>query len=283
MLKFGVGTVNKKPRKSMNEIKRSVIRPHAAITSLLLGLSLMAFSASAAPKASSLNVIPTITNITVLNGQLVASGVASVDIKGRNFTAPFSNVPVNLSLASNQSNAPAGCPILDLALAPINLDLLGLVVQTSPICLNITALPAGGLLGGLLCNISHLLQTGIPLSQILSQLSAVDLNNLTSGLTGLLNGALQNLLGAVLANLASGGGAGECAVLNLALGPVNLNLLGLQVVLDNCNNGPVTVDITAHHGALLGNLLCNLAGHGQLGLGSLLGDILGGLLNLGPL
>ena len=46
-----------------------------------------------------------------------------------------------------------------------------------------------------------------------------------------------------------------------ALGPVDLNLLGLQVHLDNCHNGPVTVDITAQSGPgkLLGNLLGGLA------------------------
>jgi hypothetical protein len=50
-------------------------------------------------------------------------------------------------------------------------------------------------------------------------------------------------------------------VLNLSLGPVNLNLLGLNVHLDNCANGPVTVDITAQSGPgnLLGNLLGNLS------------------------
>ena len=34
-------------------------------------------------------------------------------------------------------------------------------------------------------------------------------------------------------------------ILNLSLGPVNLNLLGLMVKLDNSANGPVTVSITA--------------------------------------
>jgi hypothetical protein len=47
-------------------------------------------------------------------------------------------------------------------------------------------------------------------------------------------------------------------ILHLSLGPVDLNLLGLQVGLDNCNNGPVTVDITAQPGP--GNLLGNLLG-----------------------
>lgn len=40
-----------------------------------------------------------------------------------------------------------------------------------------------------------------------------------------------------------------------------MNLLGLQVNLDNCNNGRVTVNVTAVPGAgnLLGNLLCDLS------------------------
>jgi len=64
----------------------------------------------------------------------------------------------------------------------------------------------------------------------------------------------------------------HCDILNLSLGPVDLNLLGLEVHLDNCHNGPVTVDVTAVPGAgnLLGNLLCSLShaldnnhGHGN--------------------
>jgi hypothetical protein len=41
------------------------------------------------------------------------------------------------------------------------------------------------------------------------------------------------------------------------VGPLNLNLLGLEVNLDNCAGGPVTVDISAVPGSgnLLGNLL----------------------------
>ena len=34
-----------------------------------------------------------------------------------------------------------------------------------------------------------------------------------------------------------------CSVLSLELGPLNLNLLGLEVALDDCANGPVTVDM----------------------------------------
>jgi hypothetical protein len=64
-----------------------------------------------------------------------------------------------------------------------------------------------------------------------------------------------------------------CDILNLDLGPLDLNLLGLQVDL-----APVVLDIVAQPGAgeLLGNLLCAVAG--LLDPGSALGDVLDGLL-----
>ncbi len=50
---------------------------------------------------------------------------------------------------------------------------------------------------------------------------------------------------------------GSCDVLNLVLGPLDLNLLGLEVHLNS-----VVLDIIAVTGAgnLLGNLLCAVAG-----------------------
>jgi hypothetical protein len=79
--------------------------------------------------------------------------------------------------------------------------------------------------------------------------------------------------------------AAQCEILNLVLGPLDLNLLGLEIHLQR-----VVLDIVAVAGAgnLLGNLLCAVAGlldgtplAGLLGqLRSLLNQILG-LLNLG--
>jgi hypothetical protein len=71
----------------------------------------------------------------------------------------------------------------------------------------------------------------------------------------------------------SPGAEGECDILNLALGPIDLNLLGLVVALDDCEGGPVTVDIVAiEGGGLLGDLLCEVAGllDGGLDLGNIL-------------
>jgi hypothetical protein len=64
--------------------------------------------------------------------------------------------------------------------------------------------------------------------------------------------------------------AGSCTVLHLVLGPVNLNLLGLQVTLGGGQqaNQPIVLDITAQRGGgLLGDLLCGLTDSlgGQLG------------------
>jgi hypothetical protein len=66
-----------------------------------------------------------------------------------------------------------------------------------------------------------------------------------------------------------------CPVLHLVLGPLNLNLLGLRVTLNQ-----VVLDITAVPGAgnLLGNLLCSVSN--LLNTQSILGQTLTGLLNI---
>ena len=54
---------------------------------------------------------------------------------------------------------PAGrCPILHLELGPIELDLLGLQVETNQIVVDVVAQAGpGNLLGNLLCSVAHLL------------------------------------------------------------------------------------------------------------------------------
>jgi len=73
--------------------------------------------------------------------------------------------------------------------------------------------------------------------------------------------------------MASGVTAATCDILNLVLGPLDLNLLGLEIHLNQ-----VVLDIVAVSGAgnLLGNLLCAVAG--LLDGGGPLGQI-AGLLN----
>jgi hypothetical protein len=209
----------------------------------VIGLSAAdAFAQKKAP--TTFNVLPlTITSVTVQNGQLVANGTLG--------STSFQEL---LQLTAQPLAPGATCPILDLSLGPINLSLLGLNVDTSPICLEITATEGGGLLGDLLCSIGNLLNSGIPLANILGGLTQNQLNTLNGGLTTVLN---QVLAQATSSNALVGA---TCQVLSLALGPLDLTILGLNVSLDDCSGGPVTVDITATPGGgLLGDLLCSLS------------------------
>lgn len=79
-------------------------------------------------------------------------------------------------------------------------------------------------------------------------------------LTGTLTDVLGNVIGTVTnipITLPVASLQGTCDILHLELGPLDLNLLGLVVHLDQ-----VVLDITAQSGAgnLLGNLLCAIAG-----------------------
>jgi hypothetical protein len=89
----------------------------------------------------------------------------------------------------------------------------------------------------------------------------------------------QTVTDAVNTTASANAAAAGCQILNLVLGPLNLNLLGLVVTLNQVN-----LNITAVPGAgnLLGNLLCAVAnllnGGGGLGsLSTLLNEILAAL------
>jgi hypothetical protein len=234
--------------------------------------------ALAAPRPTRINIIPNITSVDLVNGVLVATGTATATIHGQTTTVPFS-APVDITLAPNQQPGVV-CPVLDLRLGPINLNLLGLAVQTSPICLTITAIEGGGLLGDLLCSLGQALASGLTLQQALA--ASPNLNALLGGITNLLNEALDQLSNAILTSVNQVQARRTCAILHLELGPLNLTLLGLNVVLDNCANGPITVDITGitGRGNLLGNLLCELLGGGLINLGATLQQILNQILAL---
>jgi hypothetical protein len=217
-----------------------------------LGPGLVASAASVRQAASLLPITVNSVSITgVANNalQLVANAT----------TATGQSLQIPLTLTNTTPNATT--PILDLDVGAIHLNVLGLKVDTSPICLDITAQSgAGNLLGNALGDVAHLLDQGSSLNQILSGLSTTDLGALNTQLSSLLNGAL-GAIGSPT-NAATGGASvtstSTTQILHLALGPVDLNLLGLNVHLDNCSNGPVTVDITAQSGP--GNLLGNLLG-----------------------
>jgi hypothetical protein len=234
-------------------------------------------SAKSAKQLGDFSILPKITNISLNEaGRLVADGEVTAIVKGKTITSKFSDVPVSIALAGDQTGA-GECPILDLTLGPINLNLLGLVVETSEICLKLTAYENGGLLGDLLCEVGTLLEEGGILGDILGDLVLLDL--LLDDLQDLLNGAIGALANAELENIQHLKGR-TCGILDLALGPLDLTLLGLNVHLDDCEGGPVTVEITGQRSQLLGRLLCGLLHNDVLAIGDTLQDILDGLASL---
>jgi hypothetical protein len=70
---------------------------------------------------------------------------------------------------------------------------------------------------------------------------------------------------------------GSCRVLNLVLGPLDLDLLGLRVELNQVNLRITAVPSTLPGGGLLGDLLCGITN--LLNPSSLLGNQLGQILN----
>ena len=121
----------------------------------------------------------TVTNFSVVNGVLTAAGTytgtltntvtgATALITGGTFSTPV-------------SGGTGSCQILDLTIGPIHLNLLGLMVDTNAIHLNITAQSGpGNLLGNLLCAVANLLN-GNTSPNALQQLANL-LNQLLGGL-----------------------------------------------------------------------------------------------------
>jgi hypothetical protein len=131
----------------------------------------------------------TITSFAAQNGELVAIGTIAATVPdGAAARSIVSQIVVPVKATSGAATGTdvflqqVVCEILHLELGPLNLDVLGLVVDLDQIVLDITAVPgAGNLLGNLLCAIAGLLDGGSPLSQILNQLVGL-LNDLIAAL-----------------------------------------------------------------------------------------------------
>lgn len=187
--------------------------------------------------------------------------------------------PVNLSNGQ----------FLNLTVAPINLNLLGLELQTSPIQVNATNQTGNGdLLGNV---VTTLLNTVGATPDNLTTLNQ-DLNAILGKVIGVLNASTLTLPANVVSSLPSAlqqltsptlvnpSGNGSATVLNLAIAspdnstPVNVDLLGLDITTSN-----IQAQLLAQtgKGQILGNLLYNLANLLNPGGSSALLPILGDL------
>ncbi len=117
--------------------------------------------------------------LTKKNGSTDKVTKKNVRMVVRPAASTVSSAPASPGTASTSAT---GCQILDLVLAPLDLDLLGLTVHLDQVHLNITAVPgAGELLGNLLCAVAGLLDS----TQLLS-LGTI-LTNLLNAILGILN------------------------------------------------------------------------------------------------
>jgi hypothetical protein len=208
--------------------------------------------------------------------------VTAINIEGNtiNVDANLFNqnitIPIDVGVTPATPSGPGGgggggsghdCPILNLELNEINLDVLGLNVATSPICLDVEAERGQGkLLGNLLCGVAELLDQGSTLEEAIGSLNQNLQNRLIGGLTDLIGGVFDQFGQALTqtTGILTPDAEGDCEILNLEVGPLHLDVLGLNVDLYNCDDrdAPITVDIFGEtgEGKLLGNLLCGLTG-----------------------
>jgi hypothetical protein len=166
------------------------------------------------------------------------------DVVRKAFTARLK--PGRVSYAS----AARICNVLELDLRMLHLEVLGLIIDLSRLHLTITADSEGGLLGALFCSIAGT-----------SRASAAKLRRTATKMTraarqqGFDRQGVSDFRVQVAPILQQAPGQ-ICTVLDLVLGPLDLNLLGLMIHLDR-----VRLTITADpNGGILGSLLCSLAG-----------------------
>jgi hypothetical protein len=175
-------------------------RLRAAITSAVLAMAVAGMSvigapsASAAPKADpsvgtlTSTVTGTFTDAAGQAGTFTgnftpsqfADGGQNVTSTGlltgtlTDSTGATQNVSQTQTFAVQDILPAASCQVLDLNLAPLDLNLLGLVVHLDRVHLNITAVPgAGNLLGNLICALTGLLDGAGTLAQISALLNQI--------------------------------------------------------------------------------------------------------------
>jgi hypothetical protein len=186
-------------------------------------------------------------------------------------------------------------------LSPITVTLGGLTVETGPIGLTATTFyPQHSLLGELLCSMGNLLKGGLSLRQIMQGESVLDpvtraviipgingtqYNLLLADLTVIYNASLAQFPGAdlagisvlppILINLTD---LESPVLLDFECAPETLSAFGVEMFLDDCSGGPVSLAITAiPETGLLGSQLASLVTSGKLRDGTLT-DVLDQLL-----
>jgi hypothetical protein len=152
-------------------------------------------------------------------------------------SGPFSSAPVSTT------------EVLDVFVAPVHLDLLGAVVDTSPIHLTIKAHAGEGLvLGNVVSALSDVFNPPLP--------DTLDLDFINGRLAQLIQQLNEHIPGITPSpTVITPAPEGSERILQLTLAPINLNLLGLVLKTSQIQ---VNADAQTGDGRLLGNVLTTL-------------------------
>ena len=225
--------------------------------------------------------LPDALDLDFINGKLQEL-ITTLDTMLPDALVPATSTPPPIPAGSDR--------VLQLVVPPIDLNLLGLNLQTDQINVNADARTGNGLLLGnvvttLLNTLGATPENLTALSKNINALLArvvgvLNASNLTlaDGAVGALAPVLQNLSIPDLITAAPGAGV---PVLNLSIAstdgttpPVDVNLLGVEITTSNIN---ARLTATTGDGQVLGNLVYNVA-HlldpgGAPGLLGILGDL----------
>jgi hypothetical protein len=194
-------------------------RPAAAGGKLAVGVEVLHFSAA--------------------GRQLTGTGfvTAKLTSQGRTTTT-------RTKVAVTAATGGGGCKVLHLFLNQLNLQLLGLTAHLDKVQLDLTGDAKGGVLGSLFCKLS---KAKVAAARVAAA------NELSVQMHRHRREVLR--FTANITPKAATQASATCQVLDLIVGPLNLQLLGLVV---NLNQVHLSVTATRGGGAL-GDLFCNLA------------------------
>jgi hypothetical protein len=219
----------------------------AAAVVVALAAAVPASAAEKPKRVGKFTMTTKITSVRAAGDGLVARGVVVGKLNSGGAVIR-DRAPARFRVSQRQRNGQ--CNILALRLAPVHLALLGVKVDTSHISLDVLARRRGGVLGRLFCALAsaEIRFPRVAMARLNRELDAAPIVSRSS------------------APVRVASHRGTCQILDLILGPLHLDLLGLVVDLyGRTKRDPVQVTITGEPGhGLLGDLLCSLAGGGNI-------------------
>jgi hypothetical protein len=219
------------------------MRSTRLLTALVVAAGFSGFAATQSALASSgqsrLHVLVTVNRFAVGARSNTAEGTVTANLTDQAGHRTVIRAPIALTASGGRA-----CQILNLDLRQLNLVLLGLNVHLDRVHLVITGQPGGGVLGSLFCRLART-HVSADRAAIARTMNAWLRRHPLKPL------AFTVPLRPVTAHTA----VTACPVLDLILGPLNLNLLGLVVDLNQVH---LTITATPGGGAL-GDLFCSLS------------------------